>query len=321
VGATDNFFEIGGRSLLAARIFAQIEKTFGRSLPIATLFTHPTVEQLARVVDAVDGEEDSSLVVRPLQREGKRTPFFCIPGAGSDAIVFQDLSRALGPEQPFYGLQAAGLDAVAIKGEYPTVEEVSEKFIRAIRRVQPEGPYNLGGHCFGCLLAWEVASRLQRDGHQVGLLALLDPIVSNVFSGEIMGRDRLRYHSRKFLGMSFSSKCAYFLEKVRNFSRTLVVRRRIAQSYEQARTMHSRYRLSAQPLRALVFLANDSFFRLAPDRDPRRYYERLAEGGVEYVEVDGDHHGILHEPGVSGLAVGLGSRMEGARSIAPRSNP
>ncbi|HWZ94477.1 MAG TPA: SDR family NAD(P)-dependent oxidoreductase [Opitutaceae bacterium] len=314
VGVRDNFFEIGGRSLLAARLFARIDKEMGCKLPLSTLFKAPTIETLAALLGE-SGKPAPPCQVLPVQPNGSRPPFFCIPGGGSDAIVFQDLSRALGPDQPFYGLQARGLDATPIEGEFPSVEQVAADFIKAIRHLQPQGPYFVGGHCFGCLLAWEVASQLKAQGHEVGLLALLDPIVSNVFSGEIIGRDRLRYHWQKFTRLSFGAKCGYFLEKVRNFSRTLVVRQRIAQSYDQARSMHSRYQLRPYPGQAVVFLANDSFFKLTPDRDPRRYYERLALEGTLYIEAEGDHHGMLHQPGVPGLAAELRACL--ARAATP----
>jgi len=314
IGLKDNFFEIGGRSLIAARLFARIDQELGRKLPLATLFKAPTIETLAVLLGEGKASAPPCLVL-PVQPNGSRPPFFCIPGGGSDAIVFQDLSRELGPDQPFYGLQARGLDATPIEGEFPSVEQVAADFIKAIQGLQPQGPYFVGGHCFGCLLAWEVAGQLKAQGHEVGLLGLLDPIVSNVFSGEILGRDRLRYHFQKFRGMSLGSKCGYFFEKVRNFGRTLVVRRRIAQSYDQARSMHSRYQLRPYPGRAVVFLANDSFFKPVPDRDPRRYYERVALEGIHYIEVKGDHHSMLHQPSVPGLAAEL--RVCLAQATAP----
>jgi thioesterase domain-containing protein len=232
-------------------------------------------------------------------------------------IVFQDIAHELGNDQPFYGLQAHGLDATPVAGEYPSIEEVAADFIHAIKEVQPGGPYFVGGHCFGCLLAWEVASQLKTRGEEVALLALLDPIVSNVFSGEIIGRDRLRYHFQKFLRASLSEKFGYFWEKVRNFSRTLLVRQRISQSYDQARSMHSRYQLKPYPGSVVVFMADDSFFKLTPAKDPRRYYEQLAAGGTRYIDVPGDHHQILHEIGAARLADGLRECLQQPRAGKP----
>jgi acyl-CoA synthetase (AMP-forming)/AMP-acid ligase II/thioesterase domain-containing protein/NADP-dependent 3-hydroxy acid dehydrogenase YdfG/acyl carrier protein len=241
----------------------------------------------------------------PIRKHGDAHPLFCIPGSGSDAIVFQDIATALGDNHPVYGLQARGLDARPVEGELPSVEEVAADFIATIRAVQPSGPYHLGGHCFGCLLAWEVAGQLRAQGEEVGVLALLDPIVSNVFSDGILGRDRVGYHLGKFHRLSAGEKLRYFTSKVRNFSRTLIVRRRLSQSYAMAREMHARYTLKTYDLPVVVFLAQDSFFKLAPERDPRRHFEKLCPRGVRYQEAEGDHHAILHPPGVAQVAAGL----------------
>ncbi|HTB81379.1 MAG TPA: SDR family NAD(P)-dependent oxidoreductase [Opitutaceae bacterium] len=312
VGVTDNFFDLGGRSLLAARLFARIDKELGHKLPLATLFKASTVETLAALLGST--EAPPSCRVLAIQSSGTRPPFFCIPGAGSDVIVFQSLARELGPDQPFYGLQARGLDATPIEGEFPSVEEVAADFIKAMQSVQPRGPYFVGGHCFGSLIAWEVARQLKAGGNEVALIALLDPIVSNVFSSEIIGRDRLRYHFGKFLRMSLRDKCGYFWEKIRNFSRTLLVRQRLGQSYGQAESMHRRYQLGSYPGEVVIFLAEDSFFKLTPERDPRRYYEKIAKQGARYLDVGGDHHSMLHHPAVPGLAAKLDGCLQSARS-------
>lgn len=319
LGVQDNFFEVGGRSLIAARIFARIEKEFGHKLPLATLYQAPTVETLAlRLSAPAEGATERLGKITPIQAKGHLPPLYCIPGGGSDVIVFDDLSKALGPDQPLFGLQARGLDATPIEGACPTVEEVAKEFVSLIRRQQPSGPYYVSGHCFGALIAWEVARELTTQGHRVGLLALLDPIVSNVFSGEIMGRDRLRYHAGKFLRLSFGAKIAYLAEKVKNFSRTLVVRQRIAHSYDQARTMHERYRLESFAGPVAVFLARDSFFNVSPKTDPRRYYERLTPNPPSYFSAEGDHHGILHPPGVDELARHLRTALTQTRATPPR---
>jgi len=277
-----------------------MDKELGCKLPLATLFRAPTIAALVPLLGPTGATSGCRAV--PIQPHGSRPPLFCIPGGGSDVIIFQDLARELGSEQPVYGLQARGLDATPVSGEFPSVEAVAADFVSALRQVQSSGPYFVAGHCFGSLLAWEVACQLKREGQAVALLALLDPIVSNVFSGEIMGRDRLRYHFEKFWKAPVREKCRYFAEKVRNFSRTLLVRQRIAHAYDMARSMHERYAMPQYPGSVVVFLADDSFLQLSPERDPRLYYERLALEGTRYVTARGDHHTMLHPPAVAGLA-------------------
>jgi hypothetical protein len=120
-----------------------------------------------------------------------------------------------------------------------------------------------------------------------------------VFSDDILGWDRLVFHGRKFLRLSLRDQGRYLRERVRNFRRTVVVRQRIAQSFDQARAMHQRYRLEPYSGAVVIVLAEESFRRLRPERDPRRYYERLAQGGTQYLSAGGDHDAMLHRPHVA----------------------
>nr|AXN93592.1 PuwA [Anabaena minutissima UTEX B 1613] len=173
VGIRDNFFEIGGHSLLAVRLMAQIQQKLHKQLPLASLFQNPTIEELANLLrQSTDASLWSSLV--PIQTNGINPPFFCIPGAGGNVLYFYDLARCLGAEQPFYGLQAQGLDGES--EPLHRIEEIATEYIKAIQTVQPQGPYLLGGHSFGGLVAFEMAQQLQQQGHEIGLLAILDTV-------------------------------------------------------------------------------------------------------------------------------------------------
>ncbi|MFN6486982.1 MULTISPECIES: non-ribosomal peptide synthetase [unclassified Nostoc] len=171
VGVQDNFFEIGGHSLLAVHLMAQIQEQLGKNLPLATLLHNPTVEQMASIISQkADTSLWSPLVA--VQPHGSKRPFFCVPGSATDVIEFYHLAGHLDPEQPFYGLQPRGLD-----GElepHTRIEEMASCYIKAIKTVQPQGPYLLGGHSFGSFVAFEMAQQLQKQGHEVGLVAILD---------------------------------------------------------------------------------------------------------------------------------------------------
>jgi len=171
VGRHDDFFDVGGHSLLAVRLFLQIEKQYGKHLPLATLLEAPTIQRLADIIRGGGSATDWTPIV-PLNRAGSNPPFFCIHGAGGNVLLYRDLAKRLGPDQPFYGIQARGLDGR--RGYHTNIEDMAAEYVEEIRRVQPEGPYYLGGYCMGGTVAFEIAQRLRQQGQEVALLALFD---------------------------------------------------------------------------------------------------------------------------------------------------
>lgn len=172
VGIQDNFFELGGSSLQAARLFAEIEKTFGKNLPLATLFEAPTVEQLvSRLGETGESELWATLVA--IQPNGDKPPLFCVHGAGGNVIMYRQLIPYLGSDQPIYGIQAKGLDGKATP--ISRIQEMAAVYVQEIRQLQPEGPYCVAGLSAGGLIAFEMAQLLHAQGQQVSVLALFDP--------------------------------------------------------------------------------------------------------------------------------------------------
>lgn len=171
IGIRDNFFDLGGHSLLAVRLTAQIQQQFGKNLPLATLFQGATIEQLANILRQQSDSLSWSPLV-PIQSKGYKKPLFCLPGAGGNVIYFYDLARHLGTDRPFYGLQALGLDGES--QPYTRIEDIATYYLKAIQTVQPQGPYFLAGHSSGGLVAFEMANQLQKQGNEVGLVAIFD---------------------------------------------------------------------------------------------------------------------------------------------------
>jgi thioesterase domain-containing protein/acyl carrier protein len=164
IGVRDNFFDLGGHSLLALRMFSAIERVFRKRLPLALLFQAPTIERLAEVLR----DEGCSVPWRSLvaiQAHGGRRPFFVVPGVGGNVLVFARLSKLLGEDQPFYGLQAQGLDGKA--RPFTRIVDMARHYIGEIRTVQPCGPYRIGGTCTGGLVAYEMAQQLTAEGEEV----------------------------------------------------------------------------------------------------------------------------------------------------------
>jgi aspartate racemase len=167
----DNFFELGGNSLLAVRVMVEIEKAWGKRLPIVALFESPTIRQLAGMIRTAGEAPEFSCVV-PIQTEGQHPPLFLIHGLGGNVLGYHALASHLSPVQPVYGVQAVGID-----GKQPPLDNIPQmarRYIEEIRRVQPQGPYYLGGLSLGGVIALEIALVLQEQGQQIAALIMLD---------------------------------------------------------------------------------------------------------------------------------------------------
>ncbi|WP_415940351.1 amino acid adenylation domain-containing protein [Streptomyces sp. 039-1] len=173
VGIDDSFFELGGHSLLATRLASRIRSILGVKLSIHKLLKTPTVAALSNLGQADDEEQDSALEpVLNLRSVGSRPPLFCVHPGGGMAWCYAGLLRYVPREHPVYGLQARGL---ATDEPYPAdLDEMVEDYLGRIRAIQPSGPYALLGWSFGGKVAHNLAARLQQEGEQVSLLAVLD---------------------------------------------------------------------------------------------------------------------------------------------------
>ncbi len=172
VGVQDNFFDLGGHSLLAPYLMAQIKQQFDKDVSLTSLFQNPTIEQLATIVQ-IDSDYSNSSCLVPIQPNGSSNlPFFCIPGAGGEPFYLYHLGRYLGADQPLYSFQANNLDG---KLEPATrIKDMASYYIQAMQAVQPQGPYFLGGHSLGSIVAFEMATQLLYQGHIVALVVMID---------------------------------------------------------------------------------------------------------------------------------------------------
>ncbi|MFN6501591.1 MAG: amino acid adenylation domain-containing protein [Nostoc sp. DedQUE01] len=174
IGVADNFFNLGGHSFLAVRLMAQIQDRFGHNLSLSTLFENPTIEKLAIIVSQPFRESSNSPVVA-INSSDSKIPFFCVHGAGGGINHYINLSRRLGEDYPFYALEH---NPDAEEPEIISVEKTASYYLQEIRKIQANGPYLIGGHCYGGVLAFEVAQQLQRQGERVDLLVVIDAILS-----------------------------------------------------------------------------------------------------------------------------------------------
>ena len=192
VGVQDSFFDLGGHSLIAVRLFAMIKKAYRVEFPISVLFEAPTIALCAALIKerigdqgvAVNGTSGGTSAVSTPKRRfvhlvpmhdgegGERTPFFLVAGMFGNVLNLRHLARLLGTDRPFYGLQARGL--YGDEAPHETFESAASDYIAEMRQVQPHGPYLLGGFSGGGITAYEIARQLEQAGETVSLLVMLD---------------------------------------------------------------------------------------------------------------------------------------------------
>ena len=181
IGIHDNFFELGGHSLSAVQLMGKISKSFEQLLPPAAIFIAPTIAELARMISTQKTTTVDILV--PIQAGGNAPPIFGVPGAGGSVLSLQPLIKTLGPDQPFYGLQAVGLDGKALP--LNSLEETAQANIAALKTLQPTGPYRFIGHSYGGVVAYEMTRILASQGEEVSSLVLLDSIAPALKQGQM----------------------------------------------------------------------------------------------------------------------------------------
>ena len=330
VSSRANFFDLGGQSLLAVSLFAKIEKEFGRKLPLATLFTFPTIEGLAVALTAKNTNAAWSPLV-PIQREGSKPPLFLVHGAGGNVLLYHSLGQHLAPGYPLYGLQSQGLDGES--EPLRTIEEMASCYLREVRKVQPKGPYYLGGYCLGGTIAYEMAQILRREGEEVPLVAMLDTYNFSLalrVSFYSFLFQKAKFHLANLVRLRPAHMIEYLKEKVRlalggelaNLTTSMPGSTREdgvgratsgAEAKVQAINDYAAEHYDPKPYAGELALFKPRFnYKFYPD--PKMGWGDLALGGLDIVEVAVNPHSMLLEPYVKVLAAQLKERIDGAAS-------
>lgn len=218
VGLNDNFFDLGGHSLGAVRMLSEVQKLTGRTLPLATLFQASTIETFAELIRREGWTPLWSSLV-PMQPLGSNTPLFLVHGAEGNVLLYRNLTRYLGPDQPVYGLQSQGL-----KGDgrlNTTIQEMASQYLKEVTIVQPHGPYFLGGYCLGGIIALEMAQQLSTVGEKVGLVVMLDTYNPSAISHSRLFPklllhllQNLWFHGANLLSLRLEDRRKFLTEKV-----------------------------------------------------------------------------------------------------------
>ena len=343
IGVDQNFFELGGDSLLAARLFPQMEKAFRMDLPLAILLGAPTIRQLAEIISRRNGRSFASSLV-PIQSEGTKPPLFCVHSHMGEIFYCRNLARALGADQPLYGLRSQGLGSEA---PHHTVEEMAVHYLKEIRTAQPHGPYFLSGFCLGGMVAYEMARLLKTQGQDVALVVLFNTPAPGGLKGWPLNPvylvKRIAHELKKMRNFGMREKLAVFTRKTATFAtlvsgvfKTTLWRTLSRSSNGRAGKLAPRllsvadlnvsaakaYYPAAYPGRVTLFLTEEvaSLYRI----DPKEGWRNLAEDGIEVHDVDGDTNAMFHAQFVNALAEKLKSCVaragEPSRNLPPSSS-
>jgi len=319
IGVNSNFFELGGHSLLAVRVFGYIEKLTGKKLALSTLFNSPTIAQLALILKNEGWKPNwkSLVAVKP---GGSKLPFYCVPPAGGTALHFQDLVKYIPDDQPFYILEALGLDG---KDEpHDDIKVMAAHNIKEIRTLQPEGPYLLGGRCFGGRVVFEMAQQLVRQKQQVALLAIFDtwpPYTEKPQDYIPPNRDTKHYFTRSYHHI----KSGEFVKVAKNYASyrfsklqwklknklEYIFSNKLDREYKNIMLMHfkTQDKYVAQKYPGKITLIECATFK----EELRDKWRQLADGGFEsYVVPDTDHITIVKEPKLKFFAEKLNFVLE-----------
>jgi thioesterase domain-containing protein/acyl carrier protein len=355
VGRDDDFFELGGQSLIAVRLFTRIKKKYSIDLPLVTLFEAPTIAECAAIVaaklgiadddDRVDSSADRRSAVptvdppaRPIgtadasfrslvtiQRGSENLiPFFCVHGSGGNVLNFRDLAQAMGRSQPFYGLQSRGIDGVS--RPHTSIEEMAAAYLAEIREVQPIGPYLLGGYSGGGLVAFEMAHQITESGGSVALVVMLD-----TFPPKIPDRDitvglrlrRLRAERMGYLRWMFVRRFDERRDARRLAEARAIVERggtvpvEMRDAYVQQSFVAAASQYVLRPWSGHVVLMRADSASIMYEHLGATYgWDQVVRDGFELVRVPGDHDTLVLEPNATTLVQKLRGTLDRTHASA-----
>ncbi|WP_319825122.1 polyketide synthase [Thalassovita sp.] len=346
IGAEDSFFDLGGHSLVAVRLFAKVKKAFGVDFPISVLFEAPTIRKCAALIAEAGGaaEDTPDTPDAPKQKKqarrfthivpmhagegGPKTPFFLVAGMFGNVLNLRHLAHLLGHDRPFYGLQARGL--YGEDAPHDDLVRAASDYIAEMRQVQPKGPYMVGGFSGGGITAYEIAQQLKAAGEEVSLLVMLDTPLP--VRRPLTRQDRMAIQKQELK----AGGPAYVARWAMNRIRWEIAKRRGQAEAQQASHSFHNERIEA------AFLASVAKYQVrpwdgplalfrpplvgkwevAPSRwvnDERAYV--LADNDwtqhaprIEVYEVPGDHDSMVLEPNVRVLAARIRACIDRAET-------
>lgn len=283
IGIHDNFFDLGGHSLMGIQLLTRVEQQFGKAIPLNNLFVVPTIALMAEQLKETRAPQATFKHLVAVQPNGSLPPLFCIQGDEANSF----LPKYMGPEQPFYAISHQGDDGLPML--HTTVESIAGYYITELKRARPSGPYRLCGYSFGGMVAFEMAQQLRSAGDDVQIVMLLDTYAPEPFEEIMLSERKLHEPIKNFLLRGV-------VRMFRMMDKPLPVRLRnfhIIDTYDKATLV---YNVKPYPGRVAIIKATGS-----PGPDDMGW-KQLVSGTLIMKTTVGDHYSMIKEPEVQQLA-------------------
>lgn len=305
----NNFFELGGNSLIAIQVMNELEKATGKRLPLSSLFEYSTIEAFSRLLnDDIKTNQWSALV--PIKPKGTKTPVYIVHGAGMEVLIFKQLADNLNIDQPVFGLQAKEL--FNYNDEFDTIEKIATHYVNTVIKSNPHGPYALAGYSFGGIIAYEMARIFLELGKKVTMVGLFDTVIEPDFHytspfrkkiALMSYRNKRRFHILKEMTKSWKNFKLYINNKreflldnhirAKNFNSELeqIKHEEFLKTEGIIQPIKEHYSMTPQNIEVELFRAEEKLSYI--DESIFKGWEKFALKGVNTHKIPGNHDTIL----------------------------
>lgn len=303
IGVNEDFFDLGGTSITAIRLFTEIEKQFQKKLQPISLLNHRTVETLAKYIAEESGESEFSSLV-PLRASGTKPPIFCLHAGGGHVFFYKDLAKHLGADQPVYAVQRVGVDDITQAAQ--SIESAAAHYLKEIRKIQPNGPYSLLGYCFSISICWEMVRQLKEAGESISVIAIIDswpplPMHKKTPSERIKGV----LNKVRALDFSFIRTIWYLISTPIKAKWTYLIsdeeKGKIQKKMNALNSVGAAYNWQPLPVK-ITLIRNADWYLYDHINEMYSRWDRLALDGIDTYVVDANHFKLFDEPEVKQLA-------------------
>lgn len=329
IGVTDNFFDLGGHSLLAIRLITDIEKRLGYSISVATFFQTGTIENLALQIENTQASHQSKVLL-PLQTKGNKPPIFLIHPASGYGLTYSVLAQKLGKDQPLYALQSLGLDTK--QQPLNTIKEMAATYIKAIREIQPNSPYIIGGYSLGGLIAWEIVHQIEAAGEKVKNLLIIDthpPLLNSEVETQpdddiallVFITEQIGIHFNVNLNISYTELAALNAEQRLEYILQILQKHQLVApnsgkdlitgliNVYKANSQASLY-YQPQPIKSSVSLFTTPGLAAQFPQDATLGWGKLTSTKTSVYIVSGNHNTLLQSPHVQQLSTAIQATLQ-----------